>query len=132
MRRGSILGVSLMLLASGCAEPRYPAEAAAAPSVGRPAQAQVQTQADQPMPPGPAPAIEAPASRPMPASSDTCGAAPMQSLVGRPRSLIPVPVDPSRQRVACTTCPMTQDYDPGRLNFLFDAQTGTIRQVRCG
>jgi hypothetical protein len=56
----------------------------------------------------------------------------MQGLVGRPRSMIPVPVDPSRQRVACTTCPAAEDADPGRLNFLFDADTGVIRQVRCG
>jgi hypothetical protein len=63
---------------------------------------------------------------------DACGAAPLQSLIGRPRSEIPVPVDPSRQRVACATCPVTQDFRPDRLNFLFDAQTGLITQVRCG
>jgi hypothetical protein len=56
----------------------------------------------------------------------------MQGLVGRPRSMIPVPVDPGRQRVACTTCPAAEDADPARLNFLFDADTGVIRQVRCG
>jgi len=43
-----------------------------------------------------------------------------------------VPIHPERQRVACTTCPITQDYQPGRLNFFFDAQTGLIKQIRCG
>jgi len=56
----------------------------------------------------------------------------MQRLVGRPRSEIPVPLVPSRQRVACTTCPVTFDYSPGRLNFFFDADTGIIKEVRCG
>jgi hypothetical protein len=56
----------------------------------------------------------------------------MQALVGRSRREIPVPLDPNHQRVACTTCPVTEDFDPRRLNFLFDAQTGLIRQVSCG
>jgi hypothetical protein len=55
-----------------------------------------------------------------------------RALIGRPRTLIPVPLDPRRQRVACTTCPITEDFDPSRLNFFFDAQSGLIRQVRCG
>jgi hypothetical protein len=63
---------------------------------------------------------------------DACGAAELQGLVGRLRTEIPVPLDPRRQRVACTTCPMTDDVDPTRLNFLFDAQTGRIRQIRFG
>jgi hypothetical protein len=63
---------------------------------------------------------------------DQCGAADLQRLVGRPRTEIPIPTDPNRQRVACTTCPVTQEYNPGRLNFFFDAQTGIIREVRCG
>jgi hypothetical protein len=123
--------VSLVLLAAGCAEPQYPAQAPAAP--GQNVQAQPPAQADHPAAPAPAPpALETPIPRPSSSVGDTCGAGPMQSLVGRPRSLVPVPVDPSRQRVACTTCPVAQDHDPGRLNFLFDADTGTIREVRCG
>jgi hypothetical protein len=63
---------------------------------------------------------------------DACGAADLQRLVGRPRTEIPIPVDPSRQRVACTTCPITEDYNPSRLNFFFEAETGRIKQIRCG
>jgi hypothetical protein len=65
-------------------------------------------------------------------SADACGAPPLQSLIGHPRTEIPVPLDPDRQRVACTTCPASEDQRPERLNFLFDAQTGLIRQIRCG
>ncbi|HEY9216637.1 MAG TPA: peptidase inhibitor I78, partial [Phenylobacterium sp.] len=63
---------------------------------------------------------------------DMCKASENQPLVGRPRTEIPVPVNPSDQRVACTTCPVTQDYNPRRLNFFFDADTGLIAEVRCG
>jgi hypothetical protein len=73
----------------------------------------------------------APPAAPAPAP-DTCGARAHQHLVGRPRTEIPVPVDPSRQRVACTTCPVTLDHSPERLNFFFDAETGLVREVRCG
>ncbi|MDB5477276.1 MAG: hypothetical protein JWP49_2787 [Phenylobacterium sp.] len=69
---------------------------------------------------------------PLPASKDACGAAELQGLVGHPRTDIPVPVDPNRQRVACTTCPVTQDYRPDRLNFFFDALSGRIREIKCG
>ena len=64
--------------------------------------------------------------------SDQCGAHELAYLVGKPKSQIPVPVDPSRRRVACTTCPVTMDYSPMRLNIFFDAETGVIKEVKCG
>lgn len=67
-----------------------------------------------------------------PLPKDACGASELQRLVGRPRTEIPVPIDPDRQRVACTTCPVTLDERPDRLNFFFDAQTGVVREVKCG
>lgn len=86
-------------------------------------------QAEAPPPPVAAPPRATPVPPP---PRDRCGAAELQHLVGRPRSEIPVPVRPERQRVACTTCPVTQDFSPERLNFFFDAQTGIIREIRCG
>ena len=86
-----------------------------------------------------APPASSPVAPPPPAGSpppqpvaDACGAREMQSLVGRPRTEIPVPVRPELQRVACTTCAVTLDFNPNRLNFFFDAQTGRIKEVRCG
>jgi hypothetical protein len=81
--------------------------------------------------PPPPPAAPPPTPAPQPAA-DACGAREMQSLVGRPRTEIPVPVRPERQRVACTTCAVTQDFREDRLNFFFDAQTGLIKEIRCG
>jgi hypothetical protein len=43
-----------------------------------------------------------------------------------------VPNDPSRRRVACTTCPVTMDFREDRVNILFDADTGVIKEVKCG
>ena len=79
-------------------------------------------------PPRPAPAPEPPPPPP----ADTCGAREHQHLVGRPRTEVPVPLDPGKQRVACTTCPVTMDFSAERLNFFFDARTGLITEVRCG
>lgn len=83
-------------------------------------------------PPPPPPPRPAPAPPPPPPPADECGAAAAQRYVGRNRTEIPVPVNPSLQRVACTTCPVTLDYSPRRLNFFFDAQTGAIKEVKCG
>ncbi|HPA39446.1 MAG TPA: peptidase inhibitor I78 [Phenylobacterium sp.] len=88
------------------------------------------SEAPKPAPP-PAPA---PAPRPAPPirPADACGAAEAQTYVGRLRTEIPVPVLPALQRVACTTCPVTLDFNPRRLNFFYDAETGIIKEVRCG
>jgi hypothetical protein len=84
-------------------------------------------------PPPPAPSAPPPPAAPAPRPvADACHAGEHQSLIGRPRTEIPVPVKPELQRVACTTCPVTMDFNPNRLNFFFDAQTGLIKDVRCG
>lgn len=86
--------------------------------------------APAPAPPPP-PKAEAPPPPP-PAPRDTCGAKDLAYLVGRPKSEIPIPVDPTKRRVACTTCPVTMDYRADRLNIFFDAETGVIKEVKCG
>lgn len=83
-------------------------------------------------PPPPPPPPPRPAPPPPPPEPDQCGAAAAQKFVGRPRSEIPVPVQPNLQRVACTTCPVTMDFNPKRLNFFYDAETGVVKEVRCG
>ncbi len=64
--------------------------------------------------------------------ADICRAGELQWLVGRPRTDIPVPVDVVNRRVTCTTCPVTEDYSPYRLNIFYDQQTGRVTEVRCG
>ena len=111
-----LLGAGLMAL-SACASP---------PPLARPAQ------------PGGAPRIS-PTERPYlsepgvrSADADMCKAAELQWLVGKPRTEIPVPVDVVNRRVACTTCPITEDYSPYRLNIFYNQQTGIVERVSCG
>jgi hypothetical protein len=63
---------------------------------------------------------------------DMCRAGQLQWLVGKPKTDIPVPVDVVNRRVTCTTCPVTEDYSPSRLNIFFNEQTDIVEQVRCG
>lgn len=65
-------------------------------------------------------------------SADLCKAGELQWLVGKPRTEIPVPVEVVNRRVACTTCPVTEDYSPYRLNIFYDQETGLVETVRCG
>jgi len=64
--------------------------------------------------------------------ADLCKANDVQWLVGKPKSEIPVPVDVVNRRVVCTTCPVTEDYSPYRLNIFFNAETEVVETVRCG
>ena len=61
-----------------------------------------------------------------------CEADKYQNLIGHSRYESPVPVYPALQRVACTSCAVTMDYSPRRLNFFYDAETGLIKEVKCG
>ncbi|HEY3951507.1 peptidase inhibitor I78 [Phenylobacterium sp.] len=136
MRAATLPAVAALALAmAGCAVPDYPTTVAATSPTSPQAPPPAPEAPARPPPvaqAAPTPRLATPIPRPEPAASDSCGAANMQGMIGRSRTLIPVPVDPSRQRVACTTCKLSDDVDPGRLNFLFNAHTGLIEQVRCG
>lgn len=80
-------------------------------------------------PPPSKPEAQAPAPAPEP---DHCGAAEAQKYVGRARTEIPAPVHPNLQRVVCSTCAMTMDFNERRLNFIFDEKTGIVKEARCG
>ena len=78
--------------------------------------------------PPPTPSAPAPAPPPR----DACGALALQYLVGKPRSEIPVPVNPGVRRVVCSTCMVTQDYVAGRQTITYDEKTDLVLSVRCG
>ena len=75
-----------------------------------------------------------PSTQPEPpaAAADACGAAAHAYLVGKPKTEIPIPVDPAQRRVACTTCPVTEEHIASRLNIFYDERTNLIAEVRCG
>jgi len=80
----------------------------------------------------PAPAPAAPAQAYHPAANDMCGAQALQYLIGRPRTEIPVPLQPSTRRVVCSSCVITQEYRADRQTIIFDSDTGLIKSVACG
>ena len=137
------LGLAAFVLMTGCASgghegerwPEVPApNAAPAPA---PQSSANQSPAYQPPPPAPmpvpeapVPAAQSPAYRPM--ANDQCGASALQYLVGRPRTEIPVPLQPSTRRVVCSTCVITQEYRADRQTIVFDSDTGLIKSVACG
>jgi hypothetical protein len=119
MGKGSLTTIAaLTVMVGACAsEPRpLPAPTAATPAP------QVVAYAEQNQPVG---------SR-MPMDGDLCRASENQNLVGRSRTDIPVPVDVINRRVACTTCAITEDYSPYRLNIFYNQATGVVEEVRCG
>ncbi|MDP2764145.1 MAG: I78 family peptidase inhibitor [Brevundimonas sp.] len=61
-----------------------------------------------------------------------CKADQYQRYIGRNRSELPARPADEVWRVTCTTCPVTMDYNPRRLNILFEQSTGVIREVSCG
>lgn len=72
------------------------------------------------------------AAPPVRVKGDTCQAAALQYLVGKNKAEAPAPVDPSKRRVTCSSCAITMDYRPDRLDIVFDKDTGTITAVKCG
>ena len=72
---------------------------------------------------------------PVPVPSSGAGQCPVaryQSYVGRQRSSLPAQPPGETWRVACTTCGVTMDYNPSRVNFFYNERTNIIEQVRCG
>lgn len=66
------------------------------------------------------------------ADADECGAREYQYLVGKPRSRVPAQPAGANWRVTCTSCPVTMDYSPARLNILYDEESEIVEKVSCG
>lgn len=60
-----------------------------------------------------------------------CGAEAARSLIGAHVGAVTFPRD-ANVRIVCTTCPVTKDLRPDRLNIRFDQSTGIIERVDCG
>jgi len=107
---------------------------AACESSVRPAPQPVATTPPAPATPQPPAVATGPMSLPPvpPSSKDGCGADLLADLVGKPRTAIPVPVDPSKRRVVCTNCPRTMDLRPDRQTIEYNPDTGIVTSVTCG
>jgi hypothetical protein len=81
---------------------------------------------------GCAPVDSAPEPMPPGYGPSQCRADQYQRYIGRHRSELPPRPAGEIWRVTCTTCPVTMDYSPGRLNILYQESSGIIREVKCG
>ena len=64
--------------------------------------------------------------------ANACRASDYQHLVGKPRSEIPATPPGALWRVHSTEDAVTMDYNPRRLNIVWDAKTGIVKTVSCG
>src|SRR5688500_10055383 len=67
-----------------------------------------------------------------PPSEDTCRAATYATYIGDDYRTVPPAPQGQVFRVVCTTCAMTMDFNPQRLNFFYDQTTGRIVRLSCG
>ena len=67
-----------------------------------------------------------------PMADDQCGASDLQYLIGKPRTDIPVPLNPGARRVVCSSCIVTQEFRADRQTIIFDTDTGIVQSVKCG
>ena len=148
MRTVLVVLMAAMPLLAGCLVPDAPFGAGASPQklAGSPS-GPPRAAATAPVfsvphsaPPGPgegqpaAPAapVAPPGSPSTAAPGDTCGAAALAYLVGKPRTEIPIPADLTRRRVVCTTCPVDAEVRPDRQTITYDTATKLVTKVACG
>ncbi|MEJ0065879.1 MAG: proteinase inhibitor i78 [Caulobacteraceae bacterium] len=112
-----VWAVAALMAIGGCAEPAKQAPPPLAPAAAPP--------------PAPPPQTAA-APTPPPKPRDSCGAASLQYLVGKPHTDIPVPVNPAMRRVVCSSCMTTQDFVSTRQTITFDSLTGLVTSAKCG
>lgn len=77
-------------------------------------------------------ASEPTAPPPMSDAPDQCRASSYQRFVGQNRSALPAQPAGETWRVVCSTCAVTMDYNPSRLNVIHDIDTNIVTQVNCG
>lgn len=73
-----------------------------------------------------------PMDPPMQDGPDQCHASAYQSYVGRHRSTLPARPAGAVWRESCATCAVTMDYNPQRLNIVYNDRTEIIESIRCG
>ncbi len=130
MRR--IAGLIAVLSLAGCSSDPKPAQTAKTAQTA-PAPKPVLVGSPRPaLAPSAPPQSHVPAAPSVEVAVDQCGAWELADLIGKPRTEIPIPINPGQRRVYCTSCMVTQDYDPTRLNVMFDSRSGLITEVKCG
>lgn len=75
------------------------------------------------------PVTPAPPSASLPGE---CKADAYRSYIGKNRSELPAAPAGETRRVVCSTCAVTMDFNPGRVNVVYDTASNLITEVKCG
>ncbi len=76
--------------------------------------------------------MSSPAPSSPPDRSEACGSEKYQYLVGKPHTAIPHEPHGQNWRVYSTKEIITMDYVFGRMDIVWDADTGLVKNVHCG
>lgn len=77
-------------------------------------------------------APESPSGPPRNPDADICHASQYQQYVGRKMIDLPPKPEGAVWRQACTSCAVTMDFNPARMNIFFDKDSEVIKEIKCG
>lgn len=121
VKLSAAFALAAVLVSTGCASRYLPVDEAGRHTATPPA-----TLALSPANPAPATVLPPPPPR------DSCGAADLAFLVGKPKTEIPIPADLTKRQVICETCPRMTDVRQDRQTILYDDATKMVTSVTCG
>lgn len=61
-----------------------------------------------------------------------CKADAYRSYVGKNRSELPATPASETRRLVCSTCAVTMDFNPERVNIVYDTTSNLVTEVKCG
>jgi hypothetical protein len=78
--------------------------------------------------------MEGGSATPAPSASQPgeCKADGYRSYVGKNRSELPAMPAGETRRVVCSTCAVTMDFNPERVNIVYDTTSNLVTEVKCG
>ena len=81
-----------------------------------------------------APMMGGPVTPPPPSASlpGECKADAYRSYIGKNRSELPATPAGETRRVVCSTCAVTMDFNPERVNIVYDTTSNLVTEVKCG
>lgn len=78
--------------------------------------------------------VEGGGATPAPPSNELgqCKADAYRSYIGKNRSELPAAAPGEVRRVVCSTCAVTMDFNPNRVNIVYDTASNLVTEVKCG
>jgi hypothetical protein len=77
--------------------------------------------------------MNGPATPPPPSNElGQCKADAYRSYIGKSRLELPAAPVGETRRVVCSTCAVTMDFNPNRVNIVYDTASNLVTEVKCG